>query len=314
MEMDARQVTVSLSIVNTDNRELLRRFLRTIAHGTRSAHEVIVVDNASTDGSVEMLEREFPGVKVIRNATRQGYGSSHNRALQVARGRFVLILNEDMEIIDDAVDRMVKTAERIDGLGVLGCRLVSPDMTLQVSCFRFPTLAQELFEAVFPYTVAFPRARIRSRMDYWPHDQEADVDIVVGCCMLIPRTALERVGGFDPGFFVYSEEHDLCRRMRNAGLRVVFTPHARMIHFGGQTSRRMSTRMALVQVESRIRYFRKHHGRIACALFRAIVLLAAAWRLAGWAAVYPLARQARGQAREKLKEYARTLGVVVNAG
>src|SRR5690606_7956065 len=149
------------------------------------------------------------------------------------------------------------------GLGVLGCRLLSPDMTLQVSCFRFPSLAQELFEAVFPYTVAFPRARIRSRMDYWAHDRQAEVDIVVGCCMLVPRSALEKVGGFDPGFFVYSEEHDLCRRMKNAGLLIVFTHDARMIHIGGQTSRRMSTRMALVQVESRIRYFRKHHGRAA---------------------------------------------------
>ena len=103
-----------------------------------------------------------------------------------------------------------------------------------------------------------PECRLRSKMYEWGHDEARDVDVVVGCCMLAPRHVLEQVGRFDPAFFVYSEEHDLCKRVHDAGLRVVFTPHAEMIHFGGQTSKRMSLRMALVQLDSRTRFFRNH--------------------------------------------------------
>ena len=130
-----------------------------------------------------------------------------------------------------------------------------------------------------------------------------DVDIVVGCCMLVPRKAIEVVGAFDPGFFVYSEEHDLCKRMRGNGLRVVFTPEAEMIHFGGQTSKNMSLKMALVQIDSRIRYFYKHRGPLASLVFRAILAIGVAVRLAGWVPIYLFSRKRDANVVAKLNEY-----------
>lgn len=313
MTVQAGGVKVTLSIVNTNNRELLRKCVDTIFDTVReTTYEIIVVENASTDGSFEMLTSKYPSVRVIRNTEKQGYGKCHNHAIRASKGDCILILNEDMEMLEGAVDRMVAKAESIDNLGVLGCRIVNPDHTLQHSCFTFPTLGGELFEALFPQTVVFGESTARSKMYYWQHDTERQVDIVVGCCMLLPRRAVEVVGMFDPAFFVYSEEHDLCRRMRDAGLKVVFTPESEMIHIGGQTSKRMSLKMALVQLESRMKYFRKHEGPVAAAVFRVILAVAAAVRLVGWGAVYPFARDRRNTVTARLQEYSASLKFVMN--
>jgi GT2 family glycosyltransferase len=305
-ETAARPTTcdVTLSIVNTNNRELLQKCLETIAATLkRTTYEIIVVDNASEDGSAEMVATSFPTARLIRNPTRQGYGASHNRAVAQARGRYVLVLNEDMEMLPNAVDAMVEEADSIPELGALGCRILNPDRSLQHSCFRFPTLAQELFEAAFPYTLIFPTSGVRSKMYGWPHHERRDVDIVVGCCMLVPRSVIDRIGAFDPAYFVYSEEHDWCKRMKNAGLRVAFTPNAEMIHYGGQTSKRMSLRMALVQLESRTRYFSKHHGALSALALRVIMAFGASLRAAGWGARLLLSRSAEGVASTKFNEY-----------
>ena len=300
----AAECDVTLTIVNTENRDLLDGCLRTINETVgQASYEVIVVDNASTDGSVEMVERKYPQVTLIRNDNRLGYGESHNKAICRARGRYVLVLNEDMEIHQGAVDRMIVEADRIPDLGAMGCRLLNPDGSLQHSCFRFPTLGTELFEAVFPYTVLFSHSRLRSKMYWWGHSEMRQVDIVVGCCMLVRRKTIEEVGAFDPAFFVYSEEHDWCKRLAGAGLRNFFLPDAEMVHFGGQTSKRMSLRMALVQLDSRTKYFLKHHGVIRTWMLRAILLASAGLRVVGWSAYLLVRGRSDKGAIAKLQEY-----------
>ena len=145
----------------------------------------------------------------------------------------------------------------------------------------------------------------------WNHNMMAEVDIVLGCCMLLPRRAIGRVGMFDPEFFVYSEEHDLCHRLRDEGLKVVFVPEARMIHFGGQTSKRMSLKMALVQIRSRIRYFYKHHGSVSGRMFRLLLALGCVVRLAGWAAIYPFSTKRSEKITPRLAEYWQSLVLAV---
>lgn len=305
-------IELTITIVNTDNRDLLRRCLDTIAVSAAGiATEVIVVDNASRDGSADMVRTAYPHVRLICNEGRCGYGASHNRGIREARGRFVLVLNEDMEMIGDAVRSMVEVARGEPNLGVLGCRILNPDGSLQHSCFREPTLPGEIFEAIVPYTVAWPRARLRSKMYEWAHDVQRDVDVVVGCCMLLPREVIDRVGPFDPAFFIYSEEHDLCRRVRDEGLRVVFTPAAAMVHFGGQTTRRTSLRMALIQLDSRIRYFRKHRGAPAAVVFRGILAVAAGVRLSGWCGIYLAGRWRDAQVAAKVREHAAAMRLVL---
>ncbi len=308
-------VDVTVTIVNTNNRALLSRCLDTIAASLgKLSHEVIVVDNASTDGSIELLRSRYPNVRVIPNPVRDGYGRSHNRAIAESTGQYVLILNEDMEMLRDAIQKMVLKARAVNDLGVLGCRILNPDKSLQHSCFRAPRLLSELFEAVVPYTVAFKDSPLRSKMYEWQHDTEREVDIVLGCCMLLPRRTLDMVGAFDPDFYIFSEEHDLCKRARDHGLKVLFTPDAEMIHFGGQTTKHMSLRMALIQLESRIRYFRKHHGRAQALLLRAILVLAAALRLAGWTLVYLFRRGQHSVVTGKLTEHLFSLKFALGFG
>jgi GT2 family glycosyltransferase len=271
---------VTLAIVNTENRELLRTCLETIystIHHVR--YEVVLVDNASTDGSAEMVAQCYPQVILIRNESRLGYGNSHNKAIRAARGRYVLVLNEDMEMKEGAVDRMVAEADRTPDLGALGCRILNPDGSLQHSCFKFP------------------------KMYWWQHNERREVDVVLGCCMLVPRQAIERVGSFDPDFFVYSEEHDWCKRLADARLKNIFIPDAAMIHVGGQTSKRMSLRMALVQLDSRTKYFFKHHGTVQTLLFRSILLFSAATRAFGWGIWLLIRGGSDAAAAAKFKEY-----------
>jgi GT2 family glycosyltransferase len=198
---------------------------------------------------------------------------------------------------------MVARAEQLPDLGVMGCRILNPDRSLQHSCFKFPTLGQELFEAIFPYTLALPKSRMRSKMFYWEHDQERDVDIVVGCCMLVPRKVIDQFGSFDPAFFVYSEEHDWCKRIKNAGLRVVFIPNAEMIHYGGQTSKRMSLKMAMVQLDSRARYFQKHHGALQATLLRVVMAAGSATRAAAWGVIALFGGRSNEHVMAKFTEY-----------
>jgi len=308
VDMSNQCIDLSVSIVNTNNRALLERCLDTIATSICDIpHEIIVVDNASTDGSLDLLRSKYASVITIANETRDGYGRSHNRAIQAARGKYVLILNEDMEMLGDAVAQMYRIAQSIPDLGVLGCRILNPDRSLQHSCFKDPTLLSELFEALFPYTLAFRQSPLRSKMHYWPHDAARDVDIVLGCCMLVPRSVFQEIGAFDPDFYIYSEEHDFCKRARNRGFRVFFTPVAEMIHFGGQTTKRMSLAMALIQVESRLRYFRKHRGRLTAFVFRAILVLGAGVRLTGWAILFVSRHRRDRSVSERLSEYLASL-------
>jgi GT2 family glycosyltransferase len=159
--------------------------------------EVFVVDNASTDGSREMVSAKFHEVHLLRNSKREGYGFSHNLAIRKARGTYVLILNEDMEVLGHAIHVLLERARGIEGLGVLGCRILNANRSLQHSCFRFPTLTSTLFEMAVPYTLALGNSRLRSKMYYWAHDKQLDVDIVLGCCMLMPMTVLEKAGLFE---------------------------------------------------------------------------------------------------------------------
>jgi GT2 family glycosyltransferase len=303
---------LTVSIVNTNNRALLRDCLKSIMNGTVGGKfEIIVVDNASTDGSVEMLRDEFPAVSVVRNLSRQGYGYSHNRAIDRARGEFVLIFNEDMVVLGNALDVMVQKMRQDASIGALGCRLLNADGSLQHSCFKFRSLGQDIFENLLPRNLAFANSKRRGKMYWWQHDDEREVDILMGCCMLIPKKVFEEVGVFDPSFFVYSEEDDLCRRIKSRGYRILFTPAAEVIHFGGQTSKSMSLKMFLVMTDSKIRYAKKHYDPLSAIAYRIAVGLGALLRICGWS-LYGAVRPGAGSGyKEMLNRYWRALGLIV---
>ncbi len=273
---------LSVLIVNWNVAPLLRRCLASIAvspgvdvrgEGDGLAAEVIVVDNASTDDSVAMMEREFPWVRVVRNRENVGFTRANNQALELARGRYLLFLNPDTEIVGESLVTMVRYMDAHPDVGALGPQLRYADGRIQSSRRRFPTLATAFLESTvlhlwWPNNPVARRYYVADR----PDDQEQEVDWVVGACLLVRRQAVEQVGGFDERFFMYSEELDWCRRARAAGWRVVYLPAARVIHHEGKSSEQAVPARHIHFQSSKVLYFRKHHGRLAAESVRIFLL------------------------------------------
>ncbi len=241
--------------------------------------ETIVVDNGSTDGSVAMVRQDFPHIHLIANENNRGFPAANNQGIAVATGRYVLLLNPDTEVVGAALPTLVSFADAHPDVGIVGPQLLNPDGTVQSSRRRFPTLWTALFES----TWLEPHAPHRLLERYYaldePDDVAQDVDWVTGAAMLARQEAVDEVGPLDEGFFMYSEELDLCRRMRDAGWGVVYLPTAQIIHHMGKSSEQVVVARHIHFQTSKVRYFRKHHGAFSAAALRWFLLANYAWQL-----------------------------------
>jgi GT2 family glycosyltransferase len=223
---------ISIVIVSYNTRDFLARCLGSL-HGDPSdlVREIIVVDNASEDGSVEMIACDFPEVKLIRNRYNLGYARAVNRGMQNAGGRYLLILNPDIETGADAIRALWEFMETTPGAGVAGGKLLNPDGSLQMSCRTFYTLPVVLLRRTFLGRL-FPDSRLvrKHLMLDWDHSSDREVDWVTGACMMVRREAYENAGGMDERFFLYFEDVDWCYRMRKHGWKVYYVPSGTMIH------------------------------------------------------------------------------------
>lgn len=242
--------------------------------------EIIVVDNASTDSSVEMVRQAFPQTTLIVNADNKGFTGGSNQGIAASRGRYVLLLNPDTKVLDDALTRMVAYMDAHPDVGALGPMLLNPDSSVQSSRRRFPTSATAFLESTTLQSW-FPRHRVLR--DYYALDKSDDaivrVDWVQGACLLARREALDQVGLLDDGYFMYSEELDWCRRAKAAGWEVVYFPEAKVIHHGGQSSEQVKAFQIIQFNRSKIRYFRKYHGLPIAALLQAFLLINYSYQL-----------------------------------
>lgn len=296
---------LSVSIVNTNNRSLLELCLESIYQTTRqTSFEILVVENCSTDGSAEMVRARFPAVQVIENEARLGYSASHNRALRRCQGRYLLVLNEDMRVLPGALDSMVAFMDCHPDAGMLGCRLLNPDGSLQPSCRAFPNVWIIFFRSVY-LDKLFPRNRWfgADYLGHWGHDTVREVDVIKGCCMFVRREVVDQVGLLDERFFIYYEETDWCYRARQQGWKICFTPDAEIIHYGEQTTSRQTPRMTLIQRQSLLKYFRKYHGRAAAFCVRLLSILETGSRLAYWSLNTLLSQRRRVYASQKIGLY-----------
>jgi GT2 family glycosyltransferase len=228
-------VDVSIIIVNYNTRALLRDCLASVVAETKGVqYEIFVVDNASMDGSREMLEREFPSVRRIFNEDNRGFAAANNQAIKIAEGRYVLLLNSDTKVLDGAVQKTMAFMENSRDASVVGCKLLNGDGSLQRSCLSFPSEWNLFSESFFLYLV-FPRTQLFGdyHMTSFNYDSVRSVDVVAGAFMMIRRVVFETVGSFDEAYFMYTEETDLCFRVKAAGFQVVFYPSASIIHYGG---------------------------------------------------------------------------------
>jgi N-acetylglucosaminyl-diphospho-decaprenol L-rhamnosyltransferase len=266
---------LSVSIVNTNSRELLLACLETLRGADA---EIVVLDNASEDGSAEAVRERFPDARVIPQDFRAGFGANHNTVIRATSGRYVYVLNEDTTADDWAFGRIVAYLDAHPSVAVLGPRLVYPDGRLQDSAWRFPT---PLVSALGLLTVGKVGVK-QSR-----GDAPRAVDWVMGAALVLRREAIEEVGLFDEEFFLYSEEVDLQFRLRQAGWEVHYFPEATVVHHESQFSAEIPERRINEMWRSRHRYWRKHHSATGAR----VAALATGAQYAVRAAVGPLARR-----------------------
>jgi GT2 family glycosyltransferase len=261
---------VSIVIVSFNTRHVLRECLESIARESVGLEvEVWVVDNNSSDGSPEMIEQEFPSVHLIRSRTNLGFGAANNAAFASVRGRYVVLLNSDAFLCPDSLRLSVKHMDEHPQAGLGGARLIGRDHSWQPSARMFPNILTDAF-VYFGLASRYPKSRLFGRFDRTWADQSSagEVDWVVGAYSIIRAEALARAGSFDPAFFLYSEEVDLCKRIKAAGYQVWYWPDIVVIHIGGESSRQVKTlemsstgaQLIRWRMRSTLLYYRKHHG------------------------------------------------------
>ena len=272
-QVEAPDVSVILVSYNTAHL-LDRMFAALDAAGATLKLQMIVVDNASRDNSVDILRTRYPHVQLIQNKVNVGFARANNQALALARGRYILLLNTDAFVSPDTLEKTVEFMNKHPRSGVLGVKLVGTDGTLQPSCRYFPT-PWNVFLAATGLNRFFPRARLVDDMS-WDHSTVRDCDWVPGCYYLVRHELIERIGLFDPRYFLYYEEVDHCRRVREAGWSVTYYPFTQVVHIGGESAiseaslTRAGRQISTLQLESELLYFRKHYG--VTGLMAAIVL------------------------------------------
>ena len=293
---------VSVIVVNWNTRPLLASCLRSVFETAGDLRpEVIVVDNGSTDGSVEMVRRDFPAVRLIANQGNRGFVRANNQALSIAQGRYLLLLNSDAVLLPGSLRRMVQFAEEHPQAGIVGPQILNPDGSFQSSYMDFPTLFSELLLMTKlsklvrgPYFPSYPPRRSQ---------ETRAVDWMQGACLLIRRETVAEIGGMDEDFFMYSEEVDWCWRARQAGWMVYYLPTATVLHWGGQSSSRSPARRRVMVYESKRRFLEKHHGPRAARLFDGALLVTSICKGGMWKLLSLLPRRNRSWIEDNVRSY-----------
>lgn len=271
---------VSVIVINWNTFALTAKCLETVAEEAErlpsGAVETIVIDNASTDGSTTLLQQRFPWINLYENRENIGFAAANNQALAYCRGDYILLLNSDTEVKPGAVGELLAFIENHPNVGIVGSRYLNPDGSLQPSCYPAPTLVRELWrmfhlDKLYPFGVY--------SMQRWPTDQPRAVDIVQGASLLIRCAITQELGLFDTDYFMYTEEVDLCQRVRQAGWQIYWVPTSCIVHYGGQSTQQIAEAMFLQLYRSKILYFRKHYGRTTTVLYKWVLLLATVTRL-----------------------------------
>jgi GT2 family glycosyltransferase len=281
LKMASPDIEVSVIIVNWNTCEVLRNCLQSVVDETKAGHEIIVIDNASTDRSVQMVRAAFPQVVLIANNRNLGFAGANNQGLAVAKGRHVLLLNPDTLILEGAIDKSLAWLREHPDVGCMGCQVLEGPGVIQNTCFADPSLKNQII-------VDFGLMRLSGLIPAfggpwyrdWDRRSEREVDVVSGMFMLVPRAVLDRVGPLDDAFFIYAEEADWCRRIRKAGWRCVFAPVGQIIHLdgGSKSTAQIRSKMYVQMQKSQLIYARKHDGVLGYAVAKSLLVVASLMR------------------------------------
>ena len=255
------QVGLSIVIVSWNVQEYLRQCLNSLRADVDQnlKYEIIVVDNNSTDNTIDMLACDFPEVKLIRNEDNLGFAKANNQGIQISRGQFVLLLNPDTKVKKGCIGTLISFLQSHDKVGLVGPKLLNLDGTLQASGLNFPSLANSL--------LGYFRLKREVTGAYFVHaDQPVMVNALVGACLLVKREVIDQVGGLDGDYFMYVEEADWCYRIQNRGWHVYYVPEAQVYHRKGGSARHVPLETYVQLRESRILFLLKHRSRVQAIL------------------------------------------------
>jgi GT2 family glycosyltransferase len=295
---------ISVVIVSWNDRRHLEACLESLAPAGASLDmEIVVVDNASTDGSTHMVETKFPAVRLIKKNENLGFAKANNIGIKASTGKYLYLINSDVKVLDDCVKLLADYMNENPRIGILGPKVLNGDMSLQSSCRKAPGLWNNFCSATGLANV-FRNSAIFSgeQMTFFKGDRIMDVDVLAGCFWVARRAAIDGFGLLDEKFFMYAEDVDWCMRCRKAGWGVVFFPGASAIHFGGGSSARQgSVWVALTQQRSILRYWQKHHGALGRFLISGLMITHKAVRLSAAMVDYVIRHSEREKCRIRMQ-------------
>jgi len=255
---------LSIIIVNYNTKQLTLDCISSVFQSITSyRYEVILIDNASSDGSVEAIQDQFPEVKIISNNENTGFSRANNQGIQIAGGSYVLLLNSDTVIEATTLDTMIRYMETHPKVGASGCKLILPDGTLDDACKRgFPTPLASFYYA-FGFSKRHPSdpKYNQYKLTHLDPDQEHVVDCLVGAFMMVREEVIEQVGGLDEEFFMYGEDIDWCYRIKDAGWKITYYPKTTVIHYKGASSRKKPNKIIYEFHRAMVLFHRKHYAR-----------------------------------------------------
>ena len=278
------QIDVSIIIVNLNTRQLLRDCLLSLQDTNDGVSlETIVVDNGSTDGSSQMVAEQFPQITLLCNQTNEGFARPNNQGLQIARGRYLLLLNSDTVVRPHALERLVRFMDEHPAAGACGPRLLFPDERLQPSCPSYPSLWRHCCD-MSGLENLLPRSIFGNSDTRFAHDRDAEVGQLMGAALLVRRETFEQIGYLDERLKIYYNDVDWCLRIRQAGWKIYFVYGAEVVHYGGQTT--AVTNRRFEQFDEMYRnvlfYYEKHFGRGTVVLYKLLMVAGFTPRIIFW--------------------------------
>ncbi len=313
-------------ILSYNTRELLRDCLGSIYQKIKGIKfGVMVVDNGSGDNSREMIKTEFPQVKLIENRDNLGFARANNQAIRQSGARYLLLLNPDTSLANNSCCEMLRFMDEHPQVGILGCRLLNTDGTIQPSNSSFPNLFTE-FLRIFQLKRLIPGPGLREKVGerlggilgstlreyfrvYWDSERVREVDWVSGACLLVRRKAIEDVGLLDESFFMYYEDADWCYRMGRGGWKTCYFPFFEIIHYVGKSDSQFNPSTFIERHKSMYHYFSKHQGMTAVFLLRLLIFSGFTLRWLGLLVIYPFSGEERQELGKKLYAYLKVMAI-----
>ena len=290
---------LSVCILSWNTLALTRDCLASLAADPRSSDwQIIVVDNASVDGSADMVQQEFPDVELIRSPDNLGFAGGNNLALTHARGNHLLLLNSDTRVPPGALGHLLDHLQQHDAVGAVGPRLVDGEGRLELSCGRAPGLIPEIFHKLLLHRV-FPFFRFGT----WHHRETRNVGWVTGACIMVRRQALDAAGALDDGIFMCFEDLEWCMRLCAAGWRIEYVPGSEVVHLQGQSIRQRMGDMLIISQQSLYYLFQKHFGRAHLHALRLLTTVEMVLRTMVWSALWMARPASRSETGSRLAAY-----------